>query len=1013
MLALPRTRTALDNYTKGVAEAISKATAKVLPLTQHSPKAREWWDDTCAHAIAETKRLRRVSSRNGDEESWEAYRIARNQKTRIIKKALRQAHRDRVEEAAGSIESLWKLAKWARTRENQPPSVTPAICNPETRQEATEAEDKAELFRQTFFPAPPKADLEDIQNAQYPDQIVMPKVTEKEVQDAIKAASPLKAPGPDGISNRALQAASNLLAGHLTRIINQSLKLGYCPKHFRSSTTVVLRKPGKDNYTIPKAYRPIALLNTMGKIMDAVIARRLSYLVEEFQLIPDMHMGGRKLRSTEHALQTVIQRIYDAWNRGKGQVASLLLLDVSGAFDNVSHQRLLHNLRKRRVDESVVRWIASFLTDRNTRIVVDGFESNSYTVETGVPQGSPLSPILYIFYNSDLIEECDAGDDTAATGYIDDAAILAWGDTTEETCAKLESALTKANRWATTHASKFAPEKFQLTHFTRSKTRIDRTQRLRTANGDIAPKATCKYLGVVLDSRLRWKAHIEEIRRKATKTVNALSSLGSSTWGLSMQEARKIYRGVVVPQMMYAGSIWSNAGIKGKSYTQETLRTLQSIQARGARAISGAFRATSRAALDVETHLLPMEQQIWKHNAEVVGHVLCRQDIPGIEIVKWLGEESGPRRASTYTSPLQSIWQDIKKAGATNLQVREQIPPFVMAPWSNGPGTHIAPSDDEARSEHDAINATQDAACIYTDGSSTGGHIGCAAVWPNKRQTESAYMGTADMSTVYAAELQGINMALDMVHTSITAGNSHKKITVFADNQAAIRSLTRAEGRSGAYIVKQILGKVKQLRDEGTKVNVRWIPAHEGIDGNEAADRAAKEATGWREDGQDGPRAEPPSELYALRSTLKTWSRKTANKQWQVNWAAETKGSATRRHTPIPTKKVLQLHKDLSKRESAILVQMRTEKIGLKDFLFQRRVPGHTDSKCDCGSRRQTVAHILLDCRKRRDLRRQELGRFPGRNNLRAILNTRKLAIKAIKFMEQTRILGHDRIENA
>jgi hypothetical protein len=110
---------------------------------------------------------------------------------------------------------------------------------------------------------------------------------------------------------------------------------------------------------------------------------------------------------------------------------------------------------------------------------------------------------------------------------------------------------------------------------------------------------------------------------------------------------------------------------------------------------------------------------------------------------------------------------------------------------------------------------------------------------------------------------------------------------------------------------------------------------------------------------------------------------------------------------------VLQLHKDLSKRESAILVQMRTEKIGLKDFLFQRRVPGHTDSKCDCGSRRQTVAHILLDCRKRRDLRRQELGRFPGRNNLRAILNTRKLAIKAIKFMEQTRILGHDRIENA
>jgi ribonuclease HI len=274
-------------------------------------------------------------------------------------------------------------------------------------------------------------------------------------------------------------------------------------------------------------------------------------------------------------------------------------------------------------------------------------------------------------------------------------------------------------------------------------------------------------------------------------------------------------------------------------------------------------------------------------------------------------------------------------------------------------------------------------------------------------------MGTAETSTIYAAELQGINLALEMACTSTVAGNGHKRITVFTDNQAAIRSLTRPEGKSAAYIVRQIVRKVEQLRKTGIAMDVRWVPAHEGIDGNEAADRAAKEATGWRENDQNGPRVEAPSELYALRSTLKTWSRKTANRQWQARWASETKGSATRRHTPVPTKKVLQLHKDLSKRESAILVQMRTEKIGLKDFLFQRHVPGILDSKCDCGSRRQTVAHILLDCRKRRELRRQELGRFPGRNNLRAILNTRKLAIKAIRFMERTRILGHDRIENA
>lgn len=140
-----------------------------------------------------------------------------------------------------------------------------------------EAADKAKLFRSVFFPTPPDADLEDLQNAEYNDQIEMPSIEEREVKNAIRTASPLKAPGPDGIANKALQAGKTLVAAHLTRIFNQSLQLGYCPARFRESITAVLRKSDKANYAIPKAYRPIALLNTLGKVVDSVIARRLSY----------------------------------------------------------------------------------------------------------------------------------------------------------------------------------------------------------------------------------------------------------------------------------------------------------------------------------------------------------------------------------------------------------------------------------------------------------------------------------------------------------------------------------------------------------------------------------------------------------------------------------------------------------------------------------------------------------------------------------------------------------------
>jgi hypothetical protein len=336
--------------------------------------------------LAETKRLKRAHSRHHTEESWEAYRVARNHKARTISKALRKAHRDRIEQASESPDALWKLAKWARTRHNQSTGSIPPIHHPDTQQELIDPADKAELFRDVFFPTPPEADLGDIANASYSGQIEMPPIEEKEVRTAIRAASPLKAPGPDGITNKALQAGTDLIAAHLTRIFNQSLRLGYCPASFRASITAVLRKPGKANYAVPKAYRPIALLNTIGKVMDAVVARRLSYLVETYHVLPPTHMGGRKHRSTEHALHAVTAKIYEQWNNGKdGQVASLLLLDVSGAFDNVSHQRLLHNLRKRKVDESTVRWIASFLSDRHTCILVDRYKSKDYAINTGIP----------------------------------------------------------------------------------------------------------------------------------------------------------------------------------------------------------------------------------------------------------------------------------------------------------------------------------------------------------------------------------------------------------------------------------------------------------------------------------------------------------------------------------------------------------------------------------------------------------------------------------------------------
>ncbi len=167
------------------------------------------------------------------------------------------------------------------------------------------------------------------------------------------------------------------------------MEAGHHPPHFKEANTVILKKLAKKDYSEPKSYRPIALLDTLGKALETVVLRKLSDLAEEHHLLPPQQMGARRKRSVETALEALTDAVHTVWNYSKGgnkrKVASLLSLDVAGAFDNVSHERLLHNLRMRRTPTFITKWVASFLLDRKTSITLGGKTSELEDVETGIP----------------------------------------------------------------------------------------------------------------------------------------------------------------------------------------------------------------------------------------------------------------------------------------------------------------------------------------------------------------------------------------------------------------------------------------------------------------------------------------------------------------------------------------------------------------------------------------------------------------------------------------------------
>ena len=306
---------------------------------------------------------------------------------------------------------------------------------------ANTLEEKEKALRERFFPEP-EADLSDITNTSFedtPGQLNSDcQATEKEIQLAISSQKSKGAPGPDGLSPRFLKAMGRPLVKALASLTTACWRAGYYPKRFRIATTLCLKKPGKGDYSLAGSWRPIALLSTVGKVIEKATAHRIRDLAEDHGLLPRQQMGGRRFRSTYSALELLTEQVHTVWNSGK-YVASLLSLDISGAFDTVVPLRLLDVLYKKGIPGWIVRWVRSFLSERQTTISISGHQSALYRVPGGAPQGSPLSPILFLFYNAELISLC-SGPRTTTIGFVDDTNILAYGKSTAATCKALKKA---------------------------------------------------------------------------------------------------------------------------------------------------------------------------------------------------------------------------------------------------------------------------------------------------------------------------------------------------------------------------------------------------------------------------------------------------------------------------------------------------------------------------------------------------------------------------------------------
>ena len=389
---------------RALAEGLEASCPRVRPCSRASRK----WSPRASELLAGARQARRAYAASGMDHDLQAQKSFQN----LLKKELRRGNRTMwrkfVEEITSNPDlpnnkGLWKLSKWSRSIANGTQTAQmPPLRRSRTDPVKTSDEEKAELLREQLFPHPPQPDLSDVPDNWVPaSQLdISSEVTADQVAHIIARLPNGKAAGPDGIPNELLKAVAPDIKEDLANAISELFSRGNLPPTYKESLTAVLRKEQKDDYSLPCNYRPIALQSSLAKLVEKIVADRITEVVEKENLLPWNQMGARKMRSTLSAIDLLIGSVQTAWKARPGCVVSMLSLDISGAFPNTSHERLNWVLKQKGFPRWVTRFVEDFLRERRTRLTFGGFESQWFPMETGIPQGSPLSPILFFSVHS-------------------------------------------------------------------------------------------------------------------------------------------------------------------------------------------------------------------------------------------------------------------------------------------------------------------------------------------------------------------------------------------------------------------------------------------------------------------------------------------------------------------------------------------------------------------------------------------------------------------------------------
>lgn len=574
------------NTTKLIVQACNRAMPRKYSSCKRKPAY--WWTNEIALLRSECLAKRRKATR-AQRKLRSAGKCAELELYKAAKKSLNKAIKD-------SKKECWK--KLCNDLDNNPWGRGYQIVVKKLGLQAPvglkDHRAMTEILKELF----PQHQQRTLSN--YVVETEIPVFTRQELIEATSSMANNKAPGPDKIPVPVIKLIAKEQPNILLNMYNSCLKAGVFCRPWKIQKLVLLDK-GKPPPKTPSSYRPLCMLDVLGKVLEKLIRSRLREAIERKGGLSKNQHGFIKGHSTIDAIMETLEKKPENWdqNARARKVRILLTFDVKNAFNSLRWIDILHALELIfDVPKYIVRLFSDYLDKRF--LLYETIEGqSSMEVTAGAAQGSVAGPDLWNDVYDDLLG-IDTPEETFLVGYADDVAAVVFARSVEQAQRRIAVIIDKVRGWLTDHGLQLAAQKTEVVVITRQKW-FPTPFTICMDDTTITASKSVRYLGVTVDDKLTFTPHLKAAAEKGLKTYANLSRLLPNIGGPSYQK-RILLVSVIQSTLLYGAEVWADA-LKIES----NRHILASVQRRGALRVTSAYRTVSEAAVLVLAGTPPID----------------------------------------------------------------------------------------------------------------------------------------------------------------------------------------------------------------------------------------------------------------------------------------------------------------------------------------------------------------------------------------------------------------------